>query len=84
MVEFARRTNLRLIQMRNLNIDPESYLELIPPAQGRHIGNEADAGDFCRRITGCCHRVLYACSTSWDGSSQKAHYLLNELDCNRV
>ncbi|MBD8500457.1 MULTISPECIES: radical SAM protein [Paenibacillus] len=38
MVEFARRTKLRLIQMRNLNIDPESYLELIPKAQGDILG----------------------------------------------
>ncbi|NMM55074.1 radical SAM protein [Paenibacillus aquistagni] len=38
MVEFARRTKLRLIQMRNLNIDPESYLELIPKAQGELLG----------------------------------------------
>jgi pyruvate-formate lyase-activating enzyme len=38
MVEFVRRTGLRLIQMRNLNIDPESYLELIPPAQGEILG----------------------------------------------
>ncbi|WP_019421210.1 radical SAM protein [Paenibacillus sp. OSY-SE] len=38
MVEFARRTKLRLIQMRNLNIDPESYLALIPKAQGDVLG----------------------------------------------
>ncbi|MEK3732687.1 MULTISPECIES: radical SAM protein [Paenibacillus] len=38
MIEFARRTGLRLIQLRNLNIDPESYLELIPPAQGDILG----------------------------------------------
>ncbi|MBO2946081.1 radical SAM protein [Paenibacillus sp. F411] len=38
MVEFARRTGLRLIQLRNLNIDPESYLELIPPARGDILG----------------------------------------------
>ncbi|MCR8846549.1 radical SAM protein [Paenibacillus sp. SC116] len=38
MVEFARRTKLRLIQMRNLNIDPESYLELIPKAKGDILG----------------------------------------------
>lgn len=38
MIEFARRTGLRLIQLRNLNIDPESYLELIPPAQGEIVG----------------------------------------------
>lgn len=38
MVEFCRRTDLKLIQMRNLNIDPESYLELIPPAQGEIFG----------------------------------------------
>ncbi|AHV95052.1 radical SAM protein [Paenibacillus sabinae] len=38
MVEFVRRTGLKLIQMRNLNIDPESYLELIPPPQGEVLG----------------------------------------------
>ncbi|MUT67883.1 radical SAM protein [Paenibacillus sp. NEAU-GSW1] len=38
MIGFAKRTGLKLIQMRNLNIDPESYLELIPPAQGEIYG----------------------------------------------
>ncbi|MFU1797001.1 radical SAM protein [Paenibacillus azoreducens] len=38
MIEFIRRTGLKLIQMRNLNIDPESYLELIPPAKGDILG----------------------------------------------
>lgn len=38
MIEFAKRTKLKLIQMRNLNIDPESYLELIPTAQGEILG----------------------------------------------
>lgn len=38
MIEFARRTKLRLIQLRNLNIDPESYLQLIPPAKGDIFG----------------------------------------------
>lgn len=38
MIEFARRTNLKLIQLRNLNIDPESYLELIPKAKGDILG----------------------------------------------
>ena len=38
MIEFVRRTGLRLIQMRNLNIDPESYLNLIPKAQGEIYG----------------------------------------------
>ncbi|GGO09737.1 radical SAM protein [Saccharibacillus kuerlensis] len=38
MIEFARRTDLKLIQMRNLNIDPESYMELIPPARGELLG----------------------------------------------
>jgi pyruvate-formate lyase-activating enzyme len=38
MIGFAKRTGLRLIQLRNLNIDPESYLELIPKAQGEIYG----------------------------------------------
>ncbi|WP_088833535.1 radical SAM protein [Paenibacillus tyrfis] len=38
MIEFARRTDLKLIQLRNLNIDPESYLSLIPEARGERYG----------------------------------------------
>lgn len=38
MIDFARRTKLKLIQLRNLNIDPESYLALIPPPQGELLG----------------------------------------------
>lgn len=38
MIEFIRRTDLRLVQMRNLNIDPESYLNLIPKAKGDVYG----------------------------------------------
>ncbi|QAY67351.1 radical SAM protein [Paenibacillus protaetiae] len=38
MIGFAKRTGLRMIQMRNLNIDPESYLSLIPKAQGEIYG----------------------------------------------
>ncbi|RXZ80009.1 radical SAM protein [Paenibacillaceae bacterium] len=38
MIGFAKRTGLRLIQLRNLNIDPESYLELIPQAKGEIYG----------------------------------------------
>ncbi|MCM3631593.1 radical SAM protein [Paenibacillus glycanilyticus] len=38
MIGFAKRTGLKLIQMRNLNIDPESYLQLIPPAKGEIYG----------------------------------------------
>jgi len=38
MIGFARRTGLKLIQLRNLNIDPESYLELIPGARGEVYG----------------------------------------------
>lgn len=38
MIGFAKRSGLKLIQMRNLNIDPESYLALIPKAQGEIYG----------------------------------------------
>jgi pyruvate-formate lyase-activating enzyme len=38
MIGFIKRTGLRLIQMRNLNIDPESYLELIPKPRGEIYG----------------------------------------------
>jgi pyruvate-formate lyase-activating enzyme len=38
MIDFAKRTGLRLIQMRNLNVDPEGYLQLIPKPQGEILG----------------------------------------------
>jgi pyruvate-formate lyase-activating enzyme len=41
MIGFAQRTGLKLIQMRNLNIDPDAYLSLIPPAQGEIYGMKA-------------------------------------------
>lgn len=38
MIGFARRTGLHLIQMRNLNIDPDKYLALIPKPRGEMLG----------------------------------------------
>jgi len=38
MIEFVRRSGLKLIQLRNLNIDPESYLGIIPKARGELLG----------------------------------------------
>ena len=41
MIGFVRRTGLKLIQMRNLNIDPDAYLSLIPEARGEIYGMKA-------------------------------------------
>lgn len=38
MIDFIRQTGLRKIQMRNLNIDPESYLGIIPKGKSEPIG----------------------------------------------
>jgi pyruvate-formate lyase-activating enzyme len=38
MIEFAKETGLKLIQLRNLNIDPDSYLAMIPKAKGEILG----------------------------------------------
>lgn len=38
MIGFARRTGLHVIQMRNLNIDPDKYLSIIPKPQGEILG----------------------------------------------
>jgi molybdenum cofactor biosynthesis enzyme MoaA len=38
MIDFAKRTGLHYIQLRNLNLDPESYLQIIPKAQGEVLG----------------------------------------------
>ncbi|MCL6637106.1 MAG: radical SAM protein [Alicyclobacillus sp.] len=38
MVDFLRDTGVRLVQMRNLNIDPEYYLSILPPQRGELLG----------------------------------------------
>jgi pyruvate-formate lyase-activating enzyme len=38
MVEFINSNHVKLIQMRNLNIDPEWYLNHIPKARGELLG----------------------------------------------
>jgi pyruvate-formate lyase-activating enzyme len=38
MIEFIRRSGVKLIQLRNLNIDPDSYLAMIPKPQGEVFG----------------------------------------------
>ncbi len=38
MVDFLRDNGVRLVQMRNLNIDPEYYLSKIPPQRGELSG----------------------------------------------
>lgn len=38
MIDFVRRTGLKLIQLRNLNIDPDRYLQLIPKAASEPLG----------------------------------------------
>ena len=52
MIDFARRTDLKLIQMRNLNIDPESYLELIPKAKGEIYGMKQMIEIFQQELPG--------------------------------
>jgi len=38
MVDFINQNEVKLIQMRNLNIDPEWYLAHIPPQRGELLG----------------------------------------------
>ncbi len=38
MIAFIKDTKLQLVQLRNLNIDPDRYLSMIPPAQGEILG----------------------------------------------
>lgn len=38
MIHFIRRTGIKLIQLRNLNIDPDSYLAMIPRRKGELFG----------------------------------------------
>ncbi|MFH5186732.1 radical SAM protein [Paenibacillus sp. TAB 01] len=52
MIEFVRRTDLKLIQLRNLNIDPESYLQLIPKPQGELLGMKQMLEIFRQELPG--------------------------------
>ncbi|MCL6515855.1 radical SAM protein [Alicyclobacillus sp.] len=52
MVDFLRRTGVRLVQMRNLNIDPEYYLERIPPQRGELYGMRTVMDIFREEIPG--------------------------------
>jgi pyruvate-formate lyase-activating enzyme len=52
MIGFARRTGLKLIQMRNLNIDPDAYLKLIPPARGETYGMKQMLEIFHQELPG--------------------------------
>lgn len=46
MVEFLRSCPVHLVQLRNLNIDPDVYLKIIPRRRGRLLG-----------IRGLCERL---------------------------
>jgi pyruvate-formate lyase-activating enzyme len=52
MIDFARRTGLRLIQMRNLNIDPDAYISLIPKARGETYGMKTLLEIFRQELPG--------------------------------
>jgi molybdenum cofactor biosynthesis enzyme MoaA len=41
LLALIRETRLDMIQMRNLCIDPELYLQTVPPAQGKCVGIRA-------------------------------------------
>lgn len=41
LLELIRRTGLDMVQMRNLSIDPEQYLQIVPPARGKCLGIRA-------------------------------------------
>ena len=38
LLDFIDECPLDLIQLRNLNIDPDLYLKIVPPRQGRLLG----------------------------------------------
>ncbi|WP_051663604.1 radical SAM protein [Alicyclobacillus macrosporangiidus] len=52
MVAFLRRTGVHLVQMRNLNIDPEYYLSQIPPQRGELYGMRAVMDIFRAEVPG--------------------------------
>jgi len=51
LTELAGRTGLDFIQMRNLNLDPELYLGLVPPEM---TGPSMGLGHFMSRLAKAC------------------------------
>ncbi len=52
MVAFLRETGVRLVQLRNLNIDPEVLLPRLPTPRGRPIGIAAMIDALRRELPG--------------------------------
>jgi pyruvate-formate lyase-activating enzyme len=52
MVAFLRETGVRLVQLRNLNIDPEVLLPRLPAPRGRPIGIAAMIDTLRRELPG--------------------------------
>lgn len=52
MVDFIKETKLKLVQLRNLNIDPDRYLSMIPPAKGEIYGIKQAIEIFQAEIPG--------------------------------
>ena len=40
-MEFFRELPVQMIQVRNLNIDPDAFLQIMPEAQGEILGTKA-------------------------------------------
>ena len=38
LLQFVEENQVKLIQIRNLNIDPDVYLKAVPPAKGEVLG----------------------------------------------
>ena len=45
--EFFNELPLQMIQMRNLNVDPDAFLDIMPAPKGKYIG----VREFCRKLS---------------------------------
>ncbi len=52
LVAFLRETGVRLVQLRNLNIDPEVFLPRVPRPQGKPLGIPALVETLHREVPG--------------------------------
>ena len=69
-MSLREEPDLRLIQMRNLNIDPESYLGLIPPAQGEILGMKQMIEIFEDELPDVVIGSYTHVPPSWNGTSK--------------
>lgn len=73
LIELIRTTGAHMVQLRNLNIDPESYPKLM---QGIHFGPSAGLNNFRKRLKRACPGLEFGYFNPWipEGGTARRDY----------